>query len=213
MVIAKTEIKKHLTSILIYSFAFVLLIGFSKQFSRPDNFAEIKSLLEKTELDITNELDRAVFKDAIRNYYRKEKAEKILALFDKYKTFALSSPNEKSENDIKTLDFSIAVSLLIKAFSFFLKFLIIAAMLFYLSESIALARFKLIISQKHRVNKELYELVKNFSEKNRNIRFSPYLRFIKLLFFGIIKISAYPLAFSPVKFFDEHILSPNFPPD
>jgi hypothetical protein len=143
MILKKKEIREHFIGLAFFTALFAALIFFVSGSENENKFSEIKSLLTAAELNPENELDAATLLDAIKNYYKNSpKADALIAEYFAYKEFLLTARENKSGADVRSLDFSLALSLLGKAALFAFYFALIGFLLFYLSESFALLKFK-----------------------------------------------------------------------
>jgi hypothetical protein len=200
MTLFKYEIKSHLISLAVFAVIFLLLIFVSEKSKEQNPYSEIKKLLAIAELNEGNELDEAVFTDGIRAYYNSspEKADSILNEYNAYKNYLLTSRESKANTDVRTLSTEVALKLTGKALVFLFYFTVIALLLFYLSESFALLKFKLEMQKVNKINKDIYELIREHKEERRAIRSFPLKKMLMLIFAAFGKVAAYLILFSPV---------------
>ncbi len=199
MFLSGKKINYSLAGLFLFSLLFFVLIFAAKNFRGKDEFREIKLLLREAKLDIGNEEDRAVFQDAIENFYGKSpKSDSLLALFENYKNSVLTDRASKTGSDVRTLNLSLALELLGKAALFFLRFAFIGFLLFYLSESFALMKFKLIRQKKNNVTTNLRELIDDYRRRNLRPSRFPFGKSVAFVLLAAAKFFGYLVLFSPV---------------
>ncbi len=197
MALCKNEIRRHFVNLAIFLAIFFALIYAVKTNKSEPVYASIEKLFAETGLSPTDELDRAVFRDVVSNFYEKSKAEKILSDFDAYLTEVATKREYKTGNDVRNLDFAFAFQLTLKGLKFFGYFAVIGFLLFYLSESFGLLKLKLKALRKDKIHQELVLRLKTL--KNRAApRKKERKQILGLTLALLVKTAAYFVLFSPV---------------
>ncbi len=184
-------------SLPLFTLFFLVLIFTAKNDSVNPDFKAIGDLIESSGLNIENELDRAVLRDALNNYGATSDSLSA-GLLESYINFVLTEKSQKEGGERKSVTFGILRDLFVKAAEFLFRFLIIGLLLFYLSESFALLKFKYVRQNKNEVIAEFRELVSDFRKRKTALRYFPLRRTSVLAAKGIVKFFGYLLLFSPV---------------
>ncbi len=192
----KAEIESHLISLFFFTFIFLVAIFISHNTVKENPYADIDKLLKKSGLSLQNELDRAVIKDVLKNYFGKEKAKNLTEKIEKYRSEILTNGNFKSVGN--KLNLTSFKSILSKWINFLFLFGISAFLLFYFSESFALVKLKLLKLGKSNFALLLLKEINAVKDNPSGYKKTHLNEVLKLIFFILVKIFAYLILFSPV---------------
>ena len=192
----KAEIESHLISLFFFTFIFLVAIFISYNTVKENPYADIDKLLKKSGLSLQNELDRAVIKDVLKNYFGNEKAKNLTEKIEKYRSEILTNGNFKSVGN--KLNLTSFKSILSKWINFLFLFGISAFLLFYFSESFALVKLKLLKLGKSNFALLLLKEINAVKDNPSGYKKTHLNEVLKLIFFILVKIFAYLILFSPV---------------